>query len=273
MYNRDSNPTTEKCIFSGNIGDNQGGGIYNITSSPVVRNCTFSRNAATDDYYGHGGGIYIKSGNPIVEKCTFSENSANYGGGIFNDANSLTVSNCTFSGNSATSEGGGIINESHGLVLMNCTFSANTASEGDGLFNRYGIPSVANSIFWGTNSPTGQLSGEGIGSVTYSITEVPGVGNINNDPKLGPLADNGGLTKTHALLAGSSALDNGTSVGAPETDQRGVSRPQGGGIDIGAFEMKVGGSGSGGCSAGGPLAPSVLLLLAPLALIAAGRKK
>src|SRR5205807_9418177 len=54
-------------------------------------------------------------------------------------------------------------------------------------------------------------------------------------PHLGPLANNGGPTRTHALLAGSSALDAASS-NSPDTDQRGVTRPQLSQPDIGAFE-------------------------------------
>jgi hypothetical protein len=61
----------------------------------------------------------------------------------------------------------------------------------------------------------------------------------NTDPKLGPLADNGGLTQTQALLPGSPAIDAGsTDCPPPATDQRGVSRPQGPACDIGAFELE-----------------------------------
>ena len=59
---------------------------------------------------------------------------------------------------------------------------------------------------------------------------------INTNPLLGPLADNGGSTLTLALLPGSPALDTGTSLGTPSTDQRGIARPQGSVVDIGAFE-------------------------------------
>ncbi|NLM72391.1 MAG: hypothetical protein GX181_10605 [Synergistaceae bacterium] len=90
---------------------------------------------------------------------------------------------------------------------------------------------------------------------------------IDEDPKLGELADNIGPTKTMALLAGSPAIDAGTSEGAPATDQRGVKRPQGSGIDIGAYEfMHFPGGGGGGCSAGGGGA-STLLLLLPFAVL------
>jgi hypothetical protein len=62
------------------------------------------------------------------------------------------------------------------------------------------------------------------------------------DPRLAPLANNGGRTQTHALLSGSPAIDRGDNAGAPATDQRGVARPRDGDgngsriVDIGAFE-------------------------------------
>ncbi len=57
---------------------------------------------------------------------------------------------------------------------------------------------------------------------------------------LGPLANNGGLTFTHALLPGSPAINGGTSTGPiaiPGSDQRGFARA--GLTDIGAFENQA----------------------------------
>jgi hypothetical protein len=59
------------------------------------------------------------------------------------------------------------------------------------------------------------------------------------DPLLGDLTDNGGPTRTMALLFGSPAIDAGNDAVAPETDQRGVARPQDPASDIGAFELVV----------------------------------
>ena len=59
----------------------------------------------------------------------------------------------------------------------------------------------------------------------------------NTDPLLGPLADNGGPTLTHALLAGSPAIDTALPGACPATDQLGTVRPQGLGCDVGAFEL------------------------------------
>src|SRR5262249_13961443 len=70
-------------------------------------------------------------------------------------------------------------------------------------------------------------------------------GNAN----LGPLADNGGSTFTHALLPGSQAIDTGDDAvcaAAPVNgvDQRGVHRPQGAHCDTGAFEAATQSSGN-----------------------------
>src|SRR5439155_22233245 len=74
-----------------------------------------------------------------------------------------------------------------------------------------------------------------------------GAGDLQKvDPKLGELADNGGPTQTHALLAGSPAIDAGDNASCPGTDQRGTARPVDGNsdgvavCDIGAFEAPAG---------------------------------
>src|SRR5262249_37605415 len=65
----------------------------------------------------------------------------------------------------------------------------------------------------------------------------------NVDPLLGPLQDNGGPTRTRALLAGSPAIDAGDPAfqPPPDTDQpgEGFAPVVGGRIDIGAFEVQV----------------------------------
>src|SRR5207248_6130002 len=69
---------------------------------------------------------------------------------------------------------------------------------------------------------------------------------INTDPMLGPLQDNGGPTFTHALLPGSPAIDAGDPSFAPPPffDQRGpgFDRVSGSRIDIGSFEVQAGGT-------------------------------
>jgi len=70
-------------------------------------------------------------------------------------------------------------------------------------------------------------------------TDQRGEGSAHIDPLLGPLHNNGGITETRALLPGSPAIDHGDPTVFLPIDQRGVTRPQGERIDIGAFELKL----------------------------------
>src|SRR5207247_1199975 len=67
---------------------------------------------------------------------------------------------------------------------------------------------------------------------------------INTDPLLGPLQDNGGPTFTHELLTGSPAIDAGDPKFTPPPyyDQRGPDfwRVRNGRIDVGSFEVQAG---------------------------------
>jgi len=278
---QNQSPAFANCTFSGNSSGDYGGAVFVYGASPVFTNCTFSDN----DSGASGGGMYNYDGSsPTVTGCTFSDNSASdNGGGMANvDGCHPAVKNCTFSGNEAqTLRGGGMFNsegwgDPSSPTVMNCTFTGNTVpgtNAGGGMFN-FGAssPTVTNSIFWGNTGSA--LDGEPASAPVVSHCVVQGGFNMGthihtDDPKLGPLADNGGLSLTHALLSGSSALDRGTSAGAPSTDQRGVSRPQGSGYDIGAFELAVssGGGGGGGCGVLSAPFPGVLLLVLPLVLL------
>ncbi len=233
MYSNASAVTVSACTFSANSAGRYGGGMTNLNGTPTVTGCTFSGNSAV----GSGGGMRNDGGTATVRACTFSGNSADKGGGMSNSTGSPTVTNCTFSGNSAATHGGGMSNDTSIATVTNCTFSANTATSGHGMYAQNSTLTVTNSIFWGTSSTTDQVAvSGGTATITYSVTDQAGTANTGADPRLGPLAANGGATKTCALLAGSSALNSGTSTGAPATDQRGVARPQGAGFDMGAYE-------------------------------------
>jgi CSLREA domain-containing protein len=259
-----------------------GGGIFSYEGPLIVRHCTLSGNSAR---YAGGGIVNAgtsTSGTLTIDNSLLNANSsAGRGGGIFNlasggDADFAAV-NCTLSANSAAS-GGGIENYADAggaanATLTNCTLSGNSASNGGGINNfndnaNPGAPvlTLRNNILKAGGSGANLLySGGVIISQGHNLSSDAAGGDggtgqggylnaggdkRNTDPKLGPLTNNGGLTKTHALLLGSPAIDQGAGLGNTiTTDQRGVgflrvvddpaiaNVPGGNGTDIGAFEF------------------------------------
>ena len=201
-----------------------------------------------------GGGLENFQGTVVIENSTISGNTAGQvGGAVRNGGGDVTVVNSTISGNTAGTKGGGISNYKGSVSVQNSTISGNTASDGGGIYNWVSTPAatltLTNSIV--ANSTNGDLRGGGVFAVDFSLIEdgsqtSSGSNNITGDPLLGPLQDNGGLTLTHALLAGSLAInagDNSLAVDAmsnPLTiDQRGAGfdRILIETVDIGAFEL------------------------------------
>jgi hypothetical protein len=242
-----------------------GGGIYNSHSTLTVDGCAISGNSATDSKYAGGGifndGFSSSGSGPAtlnVMNSTISGNSANagFGGGIMNLGlgyfATLTVSNSTITGNTARDQagGGGIDNQSDGqafATVANSTFSDNSGYAG--IIND-GELTIGNTILKAGTRPT--ITKVGFGHTTsagYNLSSddagglLNGIGDqINTDPLLGPLQDNGGPTSTHALLPGSPAIDAGDSNFTPPPlyDQRGpgFDRVVNGRIDKGSFEVQ-----------------------------------
>jgi hypothetical protein len=201
---------------------------------------------------GAGGGFYVTGTCAVnVVNSTFSGNFASgtpggFGAGIYTDgAGVKAITNCTITGNgSAGNQGSGIFNNAGaGAVnITNSLIAANNGSSGSqdlsGAFASGGFNLIgANS---GAGSATGFTDGVNGDQVGTAATPLA--------PLLGPLADNGGATQTHALLAGSPALDKGKTGAGILTDQRESPRPLelvsipnatgGDSSDIGAVEMQ-----------------------------------
>jgi len=192
-----------------------GGGILNLGTLNVA-NVSFINNSAVD----YGGALYSVD-TMTITNSSFSGNSADYGGAVGNGGTETRIRNATFSDNSAATSGGAI-DASVGTV-----YAWNTI--------------IANSTFGGNCAGTVVDGGYNLDSgATCGFTDPHSLSSTN--PKLGPLANNGGLTKTFALLSGSPALDAGWNAICGNSfvqnlDQRGVVRPQGAACDIGSFEV------------------------------------
>lgn len=236
-------PDLEDVTFKDNFAETGGGAMANYadaqSASPTLSRVTFDNNHTT--YYG--GAIYNSASSAgrtsmVLKNVTFYGNSAVDGGAIYNfhnnDLSATTYNNVTFSGNSASGRGGALYyrNNRSGWLpqIKNTIFWGDSALNAPEIFiERYG------SAIYGPTFSNSVIQGSG-GSSTWNITfGTNGGGNLDTDPVLGSLQDNGGLTRTMALLPGSSAIDQGSAC--ETTDQRGATRPMGAGCDIGAFEF------------------------------------
>ena len=248
-----------------------GGGIE--TAGPTsITDSTISGNSANGfSVNGGGGGISSGGGILMVTGSTISGNSATglyTGGGGINSGGDVLVAGSTISGNSASGSGGGIYNRySRNVTLTLSTITKNEAPDGHGsgvASSGYTTPyhsartEVHSCIIAGNvhsdvdfvNGPTNTFQSNGYnligtGNAVGAFIE-PGDQTGIANPLLGPLADNGGPTKSHALMPGSPAIDAGHpaivagEANVPLYDQRGApfTRVYGGRIDIGAFESQ-----------------------------------
>jgi hypothetical protein len=240
-------PVTISDLTIRNGQNNFGGGILNGSGGTVtIINTTVSGNAAP-----FGGGIY-NSGTLSIVNSTVSGNMAgSEGAGVYN-ASTLTITNTTFSSNAARGEGGGCINGGM-LLITNTTLSGNSATDvGGGVYN-IGTLHIANTVLKRGDSGANISNANGgtVMSLGYNVSSDDGSGfltgpgdQINTDPLLGPLQNNGGRTFTHALLPGSPAVDAGDSAFTPPPyyDQRGAGfwRVRNSRIDVGSFELQAG---------------------------------
>jgi hypothetical protein len=282
IYNPFSTVTMNHCTISGNSatgGACTAGGAIFSGGTLNLTNCTFTNNGVSDgDRGGDQGGAIMNAGMVNMTNCTITnnftgkpENRRGAGGGIYSLGGTLNLTNCTFSGNSAGL--GGAIIGAPSLVgnatvnLTNCTITNNSSSApnsvGGGILSN-GTINIRNTIIAGNTASRGpdvygSLTSQGynlIGNnadttITPTTGDQIGTAASPINPQLAPLANNGGPTQTHALLANSPALDAGdncvlTNICASPnpgfaltTDQRGTpfNRLVGNRVDIGAFEF------------------------------------
>ncbi len=222
-------------IIAGNS-SSDGGGIANF-GTLTLADSAISDNGALF----LGGGISnANTASFTLEGSIVARNTAGQStsGGISNNGTTakVNVTNSTVSGNS-----GGISNHGPGgsITLTNVTVN-------DSLYAFAGSVGLQNTIITNPVGPDCDFANTTIISGGYNMVSdgtcaLGGTGDSNDtNPLIGLLLDNGGLTRTHALLLGSSATDVvPLSNCVLSADQRGVSRPQGAKCDIGAYEGSV----------------------------------
>jgi predicted outer membrane repeat protein len=277
IANQGTGSISDGTTFDGNIAQVSGGAIFNGLDGVLNLENSSVRNNETID--GSGGGI-SNFGGMTISSSTLDGNTSNAGGGIFNTG-ALTVTNSTVSNNVATGVYATPVFLSYALgdsdpdtILINTTVSGNQGELYGGVYIRgrgaivystivdnscnrtgcginfaldLGIVQIKNSIVannvpgdcdFGASPPSSTSLGENLDSdgacPFFAIT---------SHPLLGPLADNGGPTMTHALLSGSPAINAVTdctdvSSNPVTVDQRWETRPSplGGQCDIGAYE-------------------------------------
>lgn len=240
IYNASGTAIITNSSFSSNTA-NVGGAIYNIATLNVTGS-TFTGNGST-----FAGGAINSTSNTAIKSSTFESNSAGTKGGAISSSSASTViSNSTFYSNSATTKGGGIYTWVSGIAITSSTFSGNWAppNNGGGIYND-GPMELSNTIL--ANSLSGGDCKNGSGNLsinTNNLTEDGSCGvSLSGDPKLGALTNNGGPTRTMALMGNSPAVDAGNDAACAASpvsnlDQRGVTRPIGSHCDIGAFESR-----------------------------------
>ena len=177
-----------------------------VTASGIGDGEAISGFTITGGNANDGGAIYCNSSSPSITNNTITGNSASSSGAIYCNSSSPSITNNTITGNSATFGGGGI-----------CCYSSSS-------------PTITNCILWDNGDDLQDCS------ATYSDIEDgdAGLGNISADPGFVDSA-----TAGYRLTASSPCINAATSTVAPAMDKDGVYRPQGAGIDMGAYEYFV----------------------------------
>ncbi|MEL6983844.1 MAG: right-handed parallel beta-helix repeat-containing protein, partial [Actinomycetota bacterium] len=232
--------------ISANTSSSNGGAIQAAGSVTLTR-VTVSGNSTTG---GHGGAVN-SSGPLVITDSLIEGNTASGNGGgirVVGSSGSANLTNVTMSGNDATGSGGAIDNGDT-VVLVNSTITNNTAGSVGGINDNATISLLNTIVAANTGGSNPDVAGT-FTSLGYNIIGEDGTSSgwfistdqLDTDPLLSALADNGGPTQTHAIGLSSPALDAGTAGGAPDADQRGTARPIDGdgdttaADDIGAFE-------------------------------------
>jgi hypothetical protein len=256
--------STSDFLGSGGGLNEDGGDVFSLTNSTVSNNTG-----------SHGAGILLDGGSVgasgapgvTITNVTISNNTATalgngrindgFGAGVLGESgDNVALVNVTISNNQASGRGGGLINNLRAsqnagvgrVTLLNTTISDNTAGTGAGDLDNDIATANGGGVYVKSSIVSGGSPVNCGGRVLpvsqgYNIDSGTSCGfgaagdQGSKDPKIGPLADNGGGLQTRGLQPGSPALDAipGGVCPPPDSDERGVSRHTDA-CDVGAFE-------------------------------------
>jgi uncharacterized protein YdeI (BOF family) len=253
------------CIFTDNASV-RGAGIYFAFSTAIISDSTFERNTVLSNGGDPrpGGGLYNFASIVTVKNSAFLNNASPWGAGIYDNSSTAATTmiiNCIFIGNYGMTPASGLHSSGAGYCnvinnttrILNCTFVNNTAQY-SGAIDNLGSIIITNNIIWNNKGTISnkQITGGGVTikccDIEGGFSQVDGTatdagGNLNLLPNFtnssfykGPdgiiRTSDDGLT----LASNSPCINTGTIQDAPDSDILGVLRPQGGGIDMGAYE-------------------------------------
>jgi predicted outer membrane repeat protein len=227
--------------ISSNSAYSSGGGIYSSGTMTVAGSLIYGNSASNINSSGSGGGVY-NLGTASFSASTVSSNFANYGGGIANDGSGLTLTGLTIAYNAADPGGFGTVRFTGAGGLLSGPSATNASLRNTLLAGNWPGNCAIIGVFRTWTSSGNNLDDQ-------DRCQLRGLNDLHNaNPKLGPLQNNGGRTRTHALNSGSAAIDTGNNVYCGLTDQRGFAGPSGRQVDgnrdgvavcdIGAYEYR-----------------------------------
>jgi len=232
-----------------------GGSLYSNFGQLTIKNSTISDNkveSSANIYWDRGGGIAFSGTAARIENTTIENNRASGdGGGLHHQGHSLQLINSTISGNYAARGAGGLYDVSPtSLDHVTIAFNGSGGNTGGAVLLHSGeifSSIVADNTAGGGKAADLQTGADAAVEGAYNLigdagsTPLPAE-TLHSDPQLLPLAENGGGTRTHALTAGSPAVDAGSNELNLDYDQRGngYARVSGSAPDIGAFEVQQG---------------------------------
>jgi hypothetical protein len=226
-----------------------GGGVSTVNSTVHVLYSGVTSNSATQ-----GGALSMTARSVVtIDHALLANNSGTLGGALWMYDSIATLNNSTITGNSATSYSVGRLLYSSTLTVEESTIASNSDTANiatEAISGEYATTSFTSSILWGNTRNSTNEIGDSINTSVPTITDsivdfhgtiTDGGGNLDSDPLLAPLADNGGQTETMALTYGSPALDAGSATSTSSFDQRGTgfTRKIGSNLDIGAYEAQT----------------------------------